>query len=179
MRISVSDAASERPQASSSATVSLLGELLADSIRLSDLYKSARRQSSDMPSSRLHSVFDDHYKEQRRLVDVVIDRLRMLGGVEHIFAGDFLQGTQTCCGLRNHRARNRLFLELLDAHDSILSAARPGGTGDAQNDISWVRDFAVGQVILANELQSQSICELLAGRADDPSLPMPVALPSD
>jgi starvation-inducible DNA-binding protein len=179
MRISSSDAAFDLPHANSSATVSLLDELLAHSIRLRDLYKSARREVSDIPSSRLHLVFDDHYKEQLRLVDVLIDRLRMLGGVDHIFAGEFLQGARISYGLRNYRARNRLFRELFDTHDSILSAARPGGTGDGQNDRSSIRDFAVGQVILANELQSQSICQLLTGGAHDPSLPTLVTLPSD
>jgi starvation-inducible DNA-binding protein len=176
---SSSDAAPERAPVKASRTLALLEELLAHTIRLRDLYKSARRQTSDMPTSRLRLVFDDHYKEQIRLVDVLIDRLRMLGGVAHIFAGDLLQGTQISCGLRSQRARNRLFRELLDAHESILGAARPGGAGDGQGERSWVQEFAVGQVILSSELQSQSICELLVGRGNDPSLATLVALPSD
>lgn len=177
MRIARSDSALDHID--SSATLRLLEELLAHSIRLRDLYNSGRWQTSDMPSSRLRLVFDDHYKEQIRLVDVLIDRLRVLGGVDHIFAGDLLQDTQISCGPRSQRTRNRLFRELLDVHDSILSAARPSGTGGGQGDRPWVRDFAVGQVILANELQSQSICELLVGRVSDAALSTLVALSSD
>jgi hypothetical protein len=42
-----------------------------------------------------------------------------------------------------------------------------------------VRDFGVGQVIITNECQSQSICELLLGRINDPSAPTLVAMCSE
>jgi hypothetical protein len=54
--------------------------------------------------------------------------------------------------LRSHRMRNRLFRDLLESHESILTAARPSGNCDEQDDVSWIRDFAVGQVVISNEL---------------------------
>jgi starvation-inducible DNA-binding protein len=179
MRNSSSDSAFYITQASASVTLSPLDELLTHSIRLRDLYRSARLQSAEMPSSRLRVVFDGHYKEQLRLVDVLVDRLRMLGGVHHISAGEFLNGSEVFHGLRSHRMRNRLFRDLLESHDSILTAARPSGKCDKQDDISWIRDFAVGQVVISNELQSQIICELMLGRVDHPSVQTPAAMLSD
>lgn len=170
MRTASSDSAFDIPGFNSSSTLLLLDELLTHSIGLRDLYKNARRASSDMSSSRLRALFDEHYKEQLRLVDLLVDRLRMLGGVQHLSAGEFLQGGEISYALRSQRMRNRLFRELLECHDSILGVARDG---------SWIRDFAVGQVILSNELQSQAICELMLGRVDDPSLQTLAVLTSD
>ncbi|HME40700.1 MAG TPA: hypothetical protein VKG63_17225 [Steroidobacteraceae bacterium] len=179
MHISTSDSACDIPRANPAATLLLLDELLTHSIGLRDLYKSARRQSSDISSGRLRVVFDEHYKEQLRLVDLLVDRLRMLGGLHHLSAGEFLQGGEVSCGLRSQRMQNRLFCELLESHDSILSTARPSGTGDEQGDRSWIRDFAVGQVILSNELQGQTICELMLGQVNDPSVQALAGLSSD
>jgi starvation-inducible DNA-binding protein len=123
----------------------------------------------------LHLLFDAHYKEQLRLVDVLIDRVRMLGGAARIFAGDLLQSSEFSSGLRGRPARSRLLRELLDAHELILSAAHSGGTSDGQNASAWVRDLAVGQVVLANELQGRSIGELLVSRGDDPSMSTQIA----
>jgi hypothetical protein len=53
---------------------------------------------------------------------------------------------------------NRLLHEFFDAHESVLSAARPH---DSNDDHPWVRDFAVGQVVLTNEQQCESITGVL------------------
>jgi starvation-inducible DNA-binding protein len=156
--------------------VKLLDELLAHSLKLRNLYKRARCQASDIQHHSLRLLFDDHYREQLHLVDVLIDRVRMLGGAGRIFAGDFLQSSQFSGGLRSAQARSGLLSEIFDAHELILSAAGQGGKGDGATDNSSVRDFAVGQVVLVNELQSRSIGELLVGRTEDPRMSMPAAL---
>ena len=154
-------------------------ELLAHSIRLRDLYKNARCQISDPQCRPLRLLFDDHYREQLRLVDVLIDRVRALGGASRIFADDFLQSPHLTHALRGRQAQNRLLREMLEAHEWVLSAARPDGTSDVYGEGSWVRDFAVGQVVLSNDLQSRSIGELLSGRGSNPGMPTPLALMSD
>src|ERR1700677_3113265 len=55
-------------EGSSRRTAALLDELLVHSIKLRDLYKSARWQTADIQFSGLRALFDDHYKEQLRLV---------------------------------------------------------------------------------------------------------------
>jgi starvation-inducible DNA-binding protein len=145
-------------------TVEVLCELLTHSIRLRSLYKYARWQTSDLQFHRLYLLFDGHYQEQIRLVDVLIDRVRMLGGLGCVFAGDFLQGTQFSYALRGRASLVRLLRDLLDAHELLLSAARPTGLSDERTDRSWTRDFAVDQVVLTNDLQSVSVAEHLAAR---------------
>jgi starvation-inducible DNA-binding protein len=137
-------------------TVAILEELLAQSILLRDLYKNARLQTSDIQFRRLHLVFESHYRDQLHLVDVLIDRVRMLGGTGRVLAGDFLKGTQLCCGPRGRRAPDRWVAELLDAHEQVLNIAQPARSNDKHQ---WAREFAVGLVVLTNDLQSASLSE--------------------
>jgi DNA-binding ferritin-like protein len=75
------DAASRTPLA-------VLEELLTHSIRLRDLYKNARWQFPSSQFGGLRRILDDHYKEQVSLIDVILDRIRVLGGTVGVFAGE-------------------------------------------------------------------------------------------
>jgi starvation-inducible DNA-binding protein len=140
------------------ATVAILEDLLSQSIHLRDLYKSARWQAADVQHRQLHQLFDVHYKEQIRLVDVIIDRIRMLGGSGSVFAGDFVKDAPCRCLHLDRKAAFRLVGELLDAHESVLNTAQPTGLS---GDHKWARDFAIGQVVLTNNQQSWSLSEQL------------------
>jgi starvation-inducible DNA-binding protein len=140
------------------ATVAILEELLAQSIHLRDLYKSARWQTADVQHSQLHQLFDVHYKEQIWLVDVLIDRIRTLGGSGSVFAGDFVKDARCPCLHLDRKAAFRLVGELLDAHESVLNTAQPPGLSGGHK---WARDFAIGQVVLTNNQQSWSLSEQL------------------
>jgi starvation-inducible DNA-binding protein len=142
-------------------TVEVLEELLAHSIQLRDLYQNARWQTADIQYRVLRQLFDVHYKEQIRLVDVLIDRIRALNGAGGVFAGDFLRGTRLSQLLRGRVSATHLLSELVDAHESVLSAALPSGANDGQVNRSWTHDFAVGQVVLANDEQVLSVREQL------------------
>jgi DNA-binding ferritin-like protein len=147
------------------AVVALLDELLNHTIRLRDLYKNARWQTGDIRFHHLRLIFEGHYKEQLRLVDVLIDRIRVLGGGCHVFAGCFLQGTRFSYALRGRASPIRLLRDLLDAHELVMSAAPSSTRGDAQDDSASIRgDPAVGQVVLANDQQSRSVSEQLIPR---------------
>ena len=137
-------------------TVALLEELLAQSILLRNLYKIARWQTCNGELCRMHQLFESHYKEQLHLVDVLIDRVRMLGGTGRVLAGDFLKGTQLSCGVRGHSVPGRWVEELLDAHESVLSTAQLAGATDNRQS---GHEYAVGLVVLTSDLQSMSLRE--------------------
>jgi starvation-inducible DNA-binding protein len=145
--------------AESRKTIAVLDELLCQSIHLRDLYRNARWQTADIQYRRLHHLFDRHYKEQLHLVDVLTDRIRLLGEARQLFASKFLQWTRFACALKGNKAAGRLLRELLDAHEAVLSAVRPN---DSALNQQWAHDFAVGQVVLTNDSQSLSIIEQLA-----------------
>jgi starvation-inducible DNA-binding protein len=153
-------------EGSSRRTAALLDDLLMHSLQLRDLYKSARWQTADVQFRGLRALFDDHYKEQLRLVDVLLDRLRMLGGTGRALAGRLAQGTQFSSALRGELSLIRLLRDLLEAHDAVLAAVRSGANGDEYANTASSRDFAVGQVVLVNDMQFQSISDQLIARSD-------------
>jgi starvation-inducible DNA-binding protein len=140
-------------------TIVLLDELLTHTLRLRDLYKSARCRAADIQFRHLRPLFGTHYEEQLALVDVLVDRIRALGGASRVLAGSFLQGTSPAYAPRGHLARKRLLCDLLDAHEMVISAAHPAGA--YSQDSSAVQDFAVGQVLLTNDQQGCSVREQL------------------
>jgi DNA-binding ferritin-like protein len=152
-------------EGSSRRTAALLDNLLMETLELRDLYKSARWQTAEQFPG-LRALFDDHYKEQLRLVDVLLDRLRMLGGTGRALAGRLVQGTQFSSALRGERSLIRLLRDLLEAHDAVLTAVRSGAHGDEYANTASSRDFAVGQVVLVNDTQFQSISDQLIARSD-------------
>jgi starvation-inducible DNA-binding protein len=149
-------------------TVGVLEELLAHSIHLRDLYRNARWQTAAIQFRRLHQLFDGHYKEQIHLIDVLIDRIRALNGGSKLFARDFLDRTQFSQLVGGRASTRHLLAELLDAHESVLSAALPIGTRAGQVNPSWTRDLAVGQVVLTNNQQSLALGERLMHREGIP-----------
>lgn len=145
-------------------TGTLLDELLAHSVRLRDLYKRARWQAADIQFRQVRLMFEAHYKEQLRLVDVLVDRIRMLGGAGRVLASVFLQDTQFSCPLRDRPFTIEILRKLFDAHELVLNVARSGAQRDGEDNPCSIRDFAVGQVALTNDLQIWSIGEQLMRR---------------
>jgi starvation-inducible DNA-binding protein len=183
MRIPNSDSAfdpspitpSTGDRATNRETGMLLNELLAHSIRLRDLYKKARWQTADFQFRQLHLMFETHYKEQLRLVDVLVDRIRMLGSAGRVFAGVFLQDIRFSDVCRGRPAIVRILRDLIDAHELALGAARSGAQHDVEDNPCPMRDFAVGQVVLTNDLQIWSIAEQLMRRDENSRLWRPAA----
>jgi hypothetical protein len=64
-----------------------------------------------------------------------------------------------------HEGASRRTAALLE-HDSVLAAARSGANGDESASTASSRDFAVGQIVLVNNMQFQSISDQLIARSD-------------
>jgi DNA-binding ferritin-like protein len=144
-------------------TVEVLEVLLAHSIHLRDLYGNARWQTAAAQFRRLRQLFDGHYQQQIHVIDVLIDRIRALNGAGGPFARDFLDRTRFSQLLHGRASIRHLLVELLDAHESVLSEALPAWTRYGQVS-SWARDLGVGQVVLTNNQQILAISEQLMSR---------------
>jgi hypothetical protein len=158
----------------------ILRRLLGHAVQLRDLYKSARTLRGDCASNALLPILNEHYHGQLRLVDVLIDRTRAICG-DQIFAGDLFsrfKAPVSACGRSDLRL---LLLALLEAHDSIIAAAQPGGGGGDESIAGspWFKDFAVGQVILTNQLQLHAIEDLLATGAREPTVSARISMMKD
>jgi hypothetical protein len=137
----------------------LLDELLRLTFAVRDLYASARYQGADTGIPHLRPLFDTHHAQQLRLVEVLVDRIGATHGVKGVFEAG-LPDTHPAYVLRG-LAPERLLCDLLEAHAAVLGAAdRARAKG---LDPSADREFAVGRVVLTNDLQSDAVREQLAG----------------
>lgn len=134
--------------------VSVLERVLVESLRLIELHRHARWQISGSRLSKIRKLLDEQHQEQRRLVGLLGDRIRVLGGADPVRVGDLARCTQVCRAIRGPMALHRLLRDLLEAHEAVLRAAKPRVADD---DRIWVRDFAVGQAVLTNEQQWATI----------------------
>src|ERR1700731_164467 len=71
-----------------------LNQVLADTITLRDLYKKHHWQVSGPTFYQLHLLFDKHFNEQSELVDLIADRIMMLGGVTVAMSADVAEQTR-------------------------------------------------------------------------------------
>src|SRR4030088_3366772 len=69
-------------------SISILNQLLADTMTLRDLYKKHHWQVSGATFHQLHLPFDKHFDEQVELVDAVAERIGLLGGLAVAMAAD-------------------------------------------------------------------------------------------
>jgi hypothetical protein len=154
-------AAHDNPSGSSATnnTLVLLDELLGLTFAVRDLYASVRYPGADTGIRHLRSLFDTHYAQQRSLADVLLDRIGAGHDAKGVFEAALPPGTHPAYVLRG-LAPERLLCDLLDAHASVLSAADKAGTNGL--DSSADLDFAVGRVVLTNDLQSHAVKEQLA-----------------
>jgi len=70
-----------------------LNQLLADVMTLRDLYKKHHWQVSGPTFYQLHLLFDKHFDELNDLVDLIGERIMMLGGVSIAMAADVAETT--------------------------------------------------------------------------------------
>jgi hypothetical protein len=141
-------------------TSALLEELLWLLIAMRDLYANARCQGSDTGIRHLCPLFDTHHAEQRRLVDLLTDRICALDGTPGSIAPD-PQGMRRPYLWRGV-VGEQLLRDLLDAHVSVLRAADTAGANGLHAGTSGDPDVAVGRVVLTNDLQSHAVSEQLA-----------------
>jgi starvation-inducible DNA-binding protein len=151
-----------------------LNQLLADSITLRDLYKKCHWQVAGPTFYQLHLLFDKHFDEQVEIVDLIAERIQLLGGISLAMAHDIAETTRI---ERPPRGREEVPVQisrLLDAHQLIIGdchklAKRASELGD-----DGTNDLVVSDVLRRNELQawfiSEHLVEMPLVYAQDPGM---------
>ncbi len=151
-----------------------LNLLLADTMTLRDLYKKSHWQVAGPTFYQLHLLFDKHYDEQVEIVDVIAERIQLLGGVSLAMAADVAETTRI---ERPPRGREEVPVQisrLLDAHQVILRYCRE--LADRADEIgdAGTNDMVVSDVLRANELQvwflSEHLVDMPLIHAQDPDI---------
>ena len=140
-------------------SVENLNQLLADTMTLRDLYKKHHWQVAGPTFYQLHLLFDKHYEEQNKLVDMIAERIQLLGGISIAMAHDVADTT----GIpRPPRGREEVPVQisrLLHAHEIVLREARAMARLAAERDDQGTNDLLVSDVIRTNELQVWFVAE--------------------
>ena len=103
-----------------------LNQLLADTMTLRDLYKKHHWQVSGPTFYQLHLLFDKHFNEQNELVDLIAERIMILGGVSIAMSADVAETTLIPRPPKGREEAPVQISRLLHAHEVVLKEARDG-----------------------------------------------------
>jgi starvation-inducible DNA-binding protein len=141
------------------ASVENLNQLLADTITLRDLYKKHHWQTAGPTFYQLHLLFDKHAEEQSAVIDVIAERIQMLGGVSLAMAHDVAETSLIPRAPKGREEPPVQISRLLHAHEIILKEARTMARQAATDGDDGTNDMIVSDVIRRNELQVWFIAE--------------------
>jgi starvation-inducible DNA-binding protein len=143
------------------ASVEALNQILADTMTLRDLYKKHHWQVAGHTFYQLHLLFDKHYEEQVGLVDLLAERIQLLGGISIAMAHDVAETTRVARPPRGREEVPVQISRLLEAHEIILAEARAAAREAADRGDDGTNDMLVSDVVRTNELQVWFLAEHL------------------
>ncbi len=140
-------------------SVENLNQLLADTMTLRDLYKKHHWQLVGPTFYQLHLLFDKHYDEQEALVDLIAERVQLLGGVSIAMAPDVAERTLIPRPPKGREEVPVQISRLLHAHEIVLKEARTMARLASDHGDDGTNDLVVSDVIRRNELQVWFLAE--------------------
>jgi starvation-inducible DNA-binding protein len=142
-------------------SVQVLNQILADSMTLRDLYKKHHWQVSGPTFYALHLLFDKHYEEQVKLVDLIAERIQLLGGISVTMAADVAEMTRIPRPPRGREEVPAQIARLLKAHEILLRGTHESADKADESGDDGTNDLLVSDVIRTNELQVWFLAEHL------------------
>jgi len=140
-------------------SVTNLNQLLADTMTLRDLYKKHHWQVAGPTFYQLHLLFDKHYDEQVALVDLIAERIQLLGGVSIAMAADVAETTLIPRPPRGREEVPVQISRLLHAHEIVLKEARTMARQASEHGDDGTNDLIVSDIIRRHELQVWFLAE--------------------
>jgi starvation-inducible DNA-binding protein len=138
-----------------------LNLLLADSITLRDLYKKSHWQVAGPTFYQLHLLFDKHFGEQVEIVDLIAERIQLLGGISLAMAHDIAETTRIPRPPRDREEVPVQISRLLDAHQIIITHCRELARRADELGDDGTNDLVISDVLRTNELQVWFLSEHL------------------
>ena len=142
-------------------SVDLLNQALADSITLRDMYKKHHWQVVGPTFNELHLLFDKHFEAQVEVVDLIAERIQVLGGISLAMAADVAEETKIPRPPRGREPASVQLSRLIDAHTLIIKEARANAEKAQDAGDSGTNDLLVSDVLRTNELQVWFLSEHL------------------
>lgn len=142
-------------------SISNLNRILADTMTLRDLYKKCHWQTSGATFYQLHLLFDKHYNEQAELVDLIAERIQVLGGLSVAMASEVVEFSKIETPPTGREEVPAQISRLVAAHEVIFNFVRKAAKIASEGGDEGTNDLLVSNVIRTNELQTWFISEHL------------------
>jgi len=133
--------------------VKQLNQVLADTMTLRDLYKKSHWQVSGATFYSLHLLFDKHYTEQIELIDIIAERIQVLGGISVAMAPDVAEMTNIKRPPQGREEAPVQISRLLEAHEIIVRETRTIAKRASELSDDGSNDMLISNVLRTNELQ--------------------------
>ena len=140
-------------------SVSNLNQILVDTVMLRDLYKKSHWQLSGATFYQLHLLFDKHYREQAEIVDLVAERVQLLGGVSVAMPGAVAEMTRIPQPPVGREDPSVEITRILEAHGTILTFVREAAEVASEMGDARTEDILVSNILATNEKQSWFVAE--------------------
>ncbi|HSF47509.1 MAG TPA: DNA starvation/stationary phase protection protein [Burkholderiales bacterium] len=144
------------------ASVTILNQILVETMTLRDLYKKHHWQVSGATFYQLHLLYDKHYKEQAEIIDSLAERIQTLGGIAVAMAADVAEMTRIPRAPRGRESVPAQLSRLLEAHEAVILQVRRGAERTAELGDQGSNDLLVSEVLRTNEMQVWFLSEHLA-----------------
>jgi starvation-inducible DNA-binding protein len=144
------------------ASITALNQILADTMTIRDLYKKHHWQVAGSTFYQLHLLYDKHYEEQSALVDMIAERIQVLGGISIAMAADVAKETKIECPPRGREMVPVQISRLAEAHELILIEAHKAAKAAGDSGDDGTNDLLVSNIVRTNELQVWFLTEHMA-----------------
>src|SRR4051812_13692470 len=131
----------------------LLNQLLADTITLYSMYKKHHWQVSGHTFYQLHLLFDKHAEEQLALVDLLAERIQLLGGISTGMPADVARLSRIENPPAGAEEVPVQISRLLEAHELICQETREAIEKTEESKDWGTNDLLMSDVLRTNELQ--------------------------
>ncbi len=149
------------PEKAVTQSVAILNQALADTMTLRDMYKKHHWQVVGPTFDQLHLLYDKHFEAQSELVDLLAERIQLLGGISLAMAADVAEETRIPRPPRGREPAAVQLSRLIDAHTMIATYARNNAEKAQDAGDSGTNDVLVSDVLRTNELQVWFLSEHL------------------
>ena len=134
-------------------SVTLLNQLLADTITLHNLYKKHHWQVAGPTFYELHLLFDKHAGEVLATVDLIAERIQMLGGVTGGMPFDVAERTKIERPPLGVESVPALLARTVNAHATVIGTIREGIELTERNKDYGTNDLLMSDLLRMHEMQ--------------------------
>lgn len=142
-------------------SVTMLNQILADSITLYDLYKKHHWQIAGPTFYQLHLLLDKHAEEVEESIDLVAERIQMLGGVTCGMPFDVAENTKIERPPLGVESVPAILSRTVNAHATVIRTIREGIELTEQNKDYGTNDLLMSDLLRMHEMQVWMISQHL------------------